>query len=381
MSRVRIPSPAPILCRRVAIDSAGRPLTIGVAVSIRLPAPVPGIRFDVATPAGKVAAYELGKGGRFFSCTASMPRGRAWNSHHWRCGWRRSAGWCWSTGSDSAPRSALTRPIGPSSTPISSSASGSPPAAGGDGRRRCRAVPARAVRRRFGGGPSGTVRPNRTHQPHRVRPLQGRSGSRIREPLPVSTGDRDRPAAVRDPRPAASDSLVSSARSSRILRASGASTSSIAGGPASSRARIALRWRSLPAYSTIFGQKEPTAGSRTRHCSSSAIIRASPTLRPPRRSWLPTTTCKPSRSRTSGDLPAAGTAGHYGRGRRGVRGQRIRLTRPFEQGYVSGSSSSITCASTHQMSSSRLKNRYLPSGENVAPPASGSNPCADRSIA
>ena len=67
------------------------------------------------------------RGGRSFSCTASMRPERAWSSRPWRHGWPSNAGWCWSTGSASAPRIGPTRPTAGRSTGSSSSASGRPP--------------------------------------------------------------------------------------------------------------------------------------------------------------------------------------------------------------------------------------------------------------
>jgi len=48
--------------------------------------------------------------------------------------------------------------------------------------------------------------------------------------------------------------------------------------------------------------------------------------------------------------------------------------------YSFGRRSSMTLASTHQMSSRSPKKRYFPSGETYAPPAIGSKPCRVRSI-
>ena len=241
------------------------------------------------------------RGGRSFSCTASMRQERAWSSRPSRHGWPSSVGWCWSTGSASARRIGPTRPTAGRSTGSSSNASGQlpwdqarPPSTSSRSPCRVSTSSSRPC------GASGAVRPHRPHQSHGLRPLQGQRRSDVPDPLPVPAPDGGRPAAVRGPRPAPRDPLVPPPD----LRRSGA-------GPAGVRAVLLA---DLPAAGGVpspvgvrlrAAQRSPGGGGlraalRTRRSSSSGIIRASPIRRLPRRWPLPTVTLSASRSSTRG---------------------------------------------------------------------------------
>ncbi len=178
-------------------------------MTIPLPPPVPGDPFDIETAAGRVSGYRLGEG-RTVLLSPQLQRG--WG--------RRGAGPPRVATRGASPRGAgglaRLRYLGSAGCylrlgALRRAAGARPPGRAGSGRDlgRCRrALAAGAVRRGRGSRSSGAVRSNRAHQPHGLRSLQGQRRSDVPDPLPVPAPDRDRPAAVRGPRPTPGDPLV-----------------------------------------------------------------------------------------------------------------------------------------------------------------------------
>ena len=264
-----------------------------------LPAPIAGVPFDVETAAGRVSAYELGEGQTVLLLHSFNAAGSGIElaplasrlAEHRRVvlvDWlgfgtsdRPDAPYGWALFGEQLERIRLAA-LQPGETSVDVVALSLPG--------QYVVVAAAEHPERFGRivliSPTGFGR------------FKGDAGPNLPEHLSVPAPDRDRPPALRGPRSAPGDPLVPSAD----LRGSGAGPTGVREVlledlPAAARLPCSAGLRVRVAQRSSSGGA-PTSGSRTRHSSSSGIIRASPTPRPQKRSSPRTATWNGSRSST-----------------------------------------------------------------------------------